>query len=262
MNTKRSDVPRVLIDNCVTSRDTSDPARWKEVEDTSCSIRLGNKLLVYEVDTLDTTQREKMASILAIGRAALQGKLSACICKELVCESLLSHHSWKTALSPLAAFNRVEFEEIPSPIERSKLFQSSDWVMGQRVEQFMDFLLGVNPSQLYQMMCEMNKFSDFELKNAKNIQKFKDLCDEKTLKRKPARDAFHLWAAECSNVDYFLTIDMKFLRPYRQAIKSRKINFHCKAVSPEELIECLEISTDDIFIPETGKRFTMFGMEC
>lgn len=262
MAAKRSDVPRVLIDNCVTSRDTSDPARWKDVEDTGCGIRLGNKLRVYEIEPLDTTQREKMALILAIGRAASQGQFSACICKELFWESLLSYHSWKAALSPLAAFNMVEFEEIPSPIERSKLFQSSDWVMKHRVEQFMDFLLDVNPSQLYQVMCGMNKFSKFELENARNIQKFKALCDEKVLKRKPARDAFHLWAAECSNVDYFLTIDMKFLRPYRQAIRSKKINFKCKAVSPEELIECLGISTEDIFIPETGKRYTMFGMEC
>ena len=116
----------------------------------------------------------------------------------------------------------------------------------------MDFLLAADPKKMYQVSLRHPRCTDFERENIKNLQVFQNLC--KAVHRKRARDAFHLWAAECSNLDYFLTSDTTFLNVYRTAVKDKKVNFKCRPVSPDELANELNISTDDIQIPEHAVR--------
>ena len=87
------------------------------------------------------------------------------------------------------------------------------------------------------------------------------MCDDKVIKRKRARDCYHLWACECSGLDFFLTTDSKLLESYSTAIKDKKIALSCKVVMPRGLVELLHISMEGISIPEPGKMFLMSGEE-
>lgn len=250
---------KVMIDNCVLSTGISDPARWRRIDSNPNSFCPGNKLLIYEIEQLSESQRREMSEVLAIGRAVRDNVFQAYDYTELMWEIWQGYHSYGNNLSPLAAFRDTQFESVPAPIERGKLFSSANWVKGEEVELFMDFLLKVDPADFHIKVQRMAKFTEFELNNAKNISVFQQMCDGKALGRKRARDAYHLWAAECSGIGYFLTVDKKFLNPYRTAVRDKKISLKCRAVSPSELIEELGISTEGIFIPESGKRFFMSG---
>lgn len=251
---------KVMIDNCVLSTGTSDPARWRKIDPNPNNFCLGNKLFIYEIKQLDEPKRKEMSDILAIGRAVKENVFQAYDYTELMWEALLGYHSLVNNLSPLAAFMGTTFESVPAPIERGKFFSNANWVKGEEIELFMDFLLKVDPAKFHIKMHRMAKFTEFELNNAKNISIFQQMCDRKALGRSRARDAYHLWAAECSGIEYFLTVDKKFLNPYRTAVRDQKISLKCRAVSPAELIGELGISTEGIFIPESGKTFLMSGM--
>jgi len=198
---------------------------------------------------------------------------------ELTMEWAHGHQSLGENLSSSYAFRGISFATVPSPIERKKWFDVPEGPGGVEIglfedyrpdksqkearpkviEKFMDFLLAADPKKMYQVSLRHPRCTDFERENIKNLQVFQNLC--KAVHRKRARDAFHLWAAECSNLDYFLTSDTTFLNVYRTAVKDKKVNFKCRPVSPDELANELNISTDDIQIPEHGKMFLLSGRE-
>ena len=254
--------PKIMVDTGVVSTGLADPARWKEI-DTNGPI--ANKLLVYRIEERNTQHRqillEDLIAVQAIGRAARNGEILFYEYPELVWESWGGYHSWAPNLSPLYAFHSVRWHSVPSPIERSKFFQSDNWVKGENVELFMDFLLKNDPRQLDDYMCRSDKFSDFERQCVKYLSFFQLMCDDKVIGRKRARDCYHLWACECSGLDFFLTTDVRFLNSYSTAIRDKKISLSCKVVMPRGLVELLHISTEGISIPEPGKMFLMSGKE-
>lgn len=272
-------IPKVMVDACVLSTGDADPLRGKLVEDNGCAIRTANKLLVFERRKVQQTQEDFLPFILAIGEAARRHEIACCSYRELEKENVDGRHSLMCNLSGFYAFHGIPFAMVPSPIEREKWFDVSEGPGGVEIglfeyyrpdksrdktrpnvrEKFMDFLLAADPKKLYQTSLRHPRCTDFERNNIKNLHVFQNLCD--AIHRKRARDAFHFWAAECNNIDYFLTTDGKFLRPYYTAIKDKKIKFRCKAVSPEELVRELNISTDGIQLPEHGKMFLMNGIE-
>lgn len=87
------------------------------------------------------------------------------------------------------------------------------------------------------------------------------MCDNKVLGRKRARDAYHLWSAECNNPDYFLTTDVNLINSYNTAVAYKKINLKCNLINPKDFIKELNISRVNIEIPEPGKMFLMNGLE-
>lgn len=71
-----------------------------------------------------------------------------------------------------------------------------------------------------------------------------DTFDElvRTLGQKNSQDAWHLYTAEKYGLDYFVTMDFKFLRTIAAQKNSRAIsNLKTKAISPEELGSLLKL---------------------
>lgn len=252
---------KIMVDSCVTSIGYSDPARWKRVKIKNFHFGFSNPLLVYEIQDIPPARRDCMIAIQAISRFAEKGNLDLCTYIEIDCEMMLGYQSWKANLSPLAAFQNINFSKIQSPIERSNFFITQDFAKGEIVEQFIDFLLKADENRLLYVMNKIPSCTDFEKNNVSKLSIFKNMCSDKVFGRKKARDVYHFWAAECSNVDYFLTTDMKFIRTYNNAVAHNNLITNCKAISPEDLIRKLNIPIDGITIPESGKMFLMNGYE-
>ena len=254
--------PKIMVDTGIVSIGWADPACWTEIDTNG---PLANKLLVYRIKERNTPRGgvslENLIAVQAIGRAARNGDILFYEYPELAWESWYGLQSWTPNLSPLYAFHSVRWHSVPSPLERSKFFRSDNWGKGDNVELFMDFLLKNDPRQLNDYVCRSDKFSDFERQSIKSLSLFQLMCDDKVIKRKRARDCYHLWACECSGLDFFLTTDSKLLESYSTAIKDKKIALSCKVVMPRGLVELLHISMEGISIPEPGKMFLMSGEE-
>lgn len=125
----------------------------------------------------------------------------------------------------------------------------------------MDFLLKVEPNKLYIRMKKSGQFTDFELYCAQNVSIFQEMCDNKVLGRKRARDIYHLWSAECNNLDYFLTTDAKLINSYNTAVRHKKINLNSNLINLKDFIKEINISRKNIVIPEPGKMFLMNGLD-
>lgn len=123
----------------------------------------------------------------------------------------------------------------------------------------MDFLLKVEPNKLYILMKKSGQFTDFELYCAKNLSTFQEMCDNKVLGRKRAQDIYHLWSAECNNLDYFLTTDAKLINSYNTAVRHKKINLNCNLINPKDFIKELNISRKNIEIPKHGLEYIPLG---
>lgn len=253
-----SNVPKVMVDCCVTSIGNVDPASWKRVDSNG---PFANKLLVYEITAKSPKQRELIKAIMAISNFAEQHRIKLYTYDELRWEEWNGYQSMGNNLTPLAAFTKVRFNDVPPPIDRSKFVQTANWTDGKEADKFLDFLLEADSSRLEKMMKVQTCFSDFECQNAAQLKLFKDMCSNKAIGEKRKRDVFHLWAAECNHLDYFLTTDLKFLRSCNNAISHKKFVINCKVISPADLVKKLSIPDNDIHIPKAGTMFLMNGRE-
>lgn len=253
--------PTVLVDNCIRSTGYSDPAQWEQIEIQLGPLKLGNPLLVYKVKQFKQDQRIMMAAIQAISNHAEQKHINLYTYSELEWELWRGYHSVRTNLTPFAAFQHNEFFEVPSPIERIKFFQTADWTIGEEVEKFIDWLLKVDVQRFCNMLNQANAYTNFERLCATKLDLFKKMCAESVFGRNKARDAYHYWTAECNGLDYFLTVDLKFINAYKNAIKDKKLLTKCKAISPTELVKSLNIPNSPNSIPACGKMFLLNGGE-
>ena len=92
------------------------------------------------------------------------------------------------------------------------------------------------------------------LNNLRNVQRFRELCAGLSEKQFP--DAFHLWTAEINGAQMFLTTDRKFIRVMT---KTKKTNLSCVPVSPQELLEHLNIHELDPFEFKEGVFYSTGG---
>ena len=117
---------------------------------------------------------------------------------------------------------------------------------------FCSLLLALEPSLLQGATAFWNTLPALEQENLLRLERFKSLC--RGLSKKHYPDAFHLWTAETNRLDYFLTMDRKFPRALST---NRRLDFRCKAVSPDELLNSLGVSERDPF-PYTDSRLRMY----
>ena len=163
-----------------------------------------------------------MIAVQAIGRAARNGDILFYEYPELAWESWYGLQSWTPNLSPLYAFHSVRWHSVPSPLERSKFFQSDNWGKGDNVELFMDFLLKNDPRQLNDYVCRSDKFSDFERQSIKSLSLFQLMCDDKVIKRKRARDSTIYGLANAADWIFFLQQIVNFWSHILQPSRIRK----------------------------------------
>ena len=112
----------------------------------------------------------------------------------------------------------------------------------EEVIDFCEFLLRVDPLILRQAPEFWGTLPGFEQENLVQLKRFKSLCRHLAKKHYP--DALHLWTAEQNELDYFLMLDKRFPNALRGKYD---LDFRCRPVPPEELLEIMNISERDAF---------------
>ena len=92
------------------------------------------------------------------------------------------------------------------------------------------------------------------LKNISNLDRYRAFC----LNLSPGQyiDAFHFWTAETHGVEYFLTMDKKFVNAM---LLTKKIDSSCHLVFPSDLLDKLNISQRNDFDFEEGIFYGIGG---
>jgi hypothetical protein len=80
------------------------------------------------------------------------------------------------------------------------------------------------------------------------------ICDGLSPRHYP--DAMHFWTAVTNNVDFFLTVDRKFMRILAA---NRQVKTRTKAISPSDLLKHLGVTTLDAPRLDPGKVYDLFG---
>ncbi len=180
-------------------------------------------------------RRSQILSLPTIARMAKEKKLKLFTTNELEYESFYS----SVALSKhfTSIFHDIEFFRIPSAVGRS-WFESSadlDETIGGKAHEawYQDFLLKITPEQVEHILQFPPSLPESAVESLRNLCRFRELCTG--LSDSQCRDAFHLWCAEVGKMDFFLTMDKKFVNVIRQT--KSKIELPCKPIFPTELLQ-------------------------
>ena len=153
-------------------------------------------------------RRENIPYIATVARLARDNKIQLFQSPELMMERM-RHRADKGGFAGLNLLEGIGLKTVTTPVDRLVVITSR----GQNIGTTED---------------EQNEF----FRTIKH-PRYKEFC--KALNGAHIDDAFHVWTAEAENLDCFLTMDTKFLRPWRQV--ERKLNSKVKVLTPKELCE-------------------------
>lgn len=208
--------------------------RWNGVLHTE-------KVLGTQRRTVNPNEKWKLEQVEAmptIMRLARDGELQLSTYSELSHETeKASFPCWRGYIGDL--MHNVQLQDVPAAIERSKLQQMD---MKEYLEKgtfilFCKFLLQLQDSILATKPRFLSLFSELEKKNLHALDRFRAMCN--SLQETHYPDAFHLWTAEVNNLDYFLTIDKKFINAMTMTSKALG---RAKPIAPRDL--ATELSVD------------------
>lgn len=196
--------------------------------------------------------RRQIEALPTITRLAREGKIVFCTSHELKFESFRASRGWRGSRGDL--FRGIVYECVPAAIERSYFWQTIDlnkYTSGEgQVGWYKNFLLKVDENQLLERLKGHIEFPDFDRQNIENLGRFRELC--KYLDTDDhIRDAFHLWTAEVNNLNYFLTVDKKFIN---KMTRSTPLSLSTPPITPAELVKKLGIRILDP-LPLSDQRF-------
>lgn len=172
-------------------------------------------------------REQEIRCLPRIAEMIRQGQIKAYTTGELDAEALRVEEF--LSLDCADFFEGCDFEELPAPLERSK------WGLG--VDEFLDrdeviaycnsFLLTPCNERIEHFIIGMQanpRFSltSFEERCLRRVDVFKSICRGIHPNHYP--DALHLWTAEESGIDVFLTHDAKF----RNVMFFQKIQLNCQ----------------------------------
>ena len=198
--------------------------------------------------TMDDSIWSQARCLPTIARLARQEIIVLATYNELMFEGMHAGETFKGSSRDL--LRDVTFRHVEMAVERSYFQQTSDFkkhVCGKTLEDFIrEFLLPLNEESILKNPTWREKLPESQLTNLANLQRFRALC--KGLTPAQTRDAMHLWTAEVNRLDYFLTMDKRFIN---RMMKSKKGPFPCEPVHPMRLLERLGVEQLDPFpIPE------------
>jgi hypothetical protein len=245
---------RVLVDHCVSVHgQTACHVRVEEnFEWPNGQMRTMNvvRLQGRRRSSGEHQLRTEILNIAAIGEAARQGAIHVLTSEEIQAEKLSARMGNRGVLGDLWA--DVRFGHIPSPLARST------WMGALNLEQmaskdhretFYRCLVtwarnGIRPDLLEWL--PKSEYIDAQRPNIARLGEYLAICDAVGETR--FGDAFHFWTALCNDVEYFLTTDAKFLRALR--VQHPDPEILCRAVSPMELVQALELPAVELPILE------------
>ena len=246
---------KVLMDNCIVSISDTMREVFKEKKlDWGDSIQkveiLGYKRKPLP-DENEIWRRNQIECLPTIGRLAREKIIS------LYTYSELQFEGWKRGRS----FNignilsNVEINKVYADVERSYFssMEIGNDIKTEQLIEFCKFLLTEDIEKLAKQLAEYD-YPNFLLDNLRGVQRFRDLC--KGLYEKQFPDAFHLWTAEANGIEFFLTIDRKFIHVMT---KIKKISLPCRPLSPCELLQMLRIEEKDSFEYKEDQFYDFFG---
>lgn len=235
---------RILVDNCVLS--LGEIARGVL---TKTEVPWGNRVETVEIAGLMAKPRfgsdhkwkqDQLECLPTVARLAREGKLLLHKYVELEFEG------WQRSQAPASStanlFYCIPFTRVPSAVERSRIQQMDfqSYLDEDAIVKFCKLLLDIKEESLLSSKALAELFTSYELANIANLRRFREMCVG--LAEKQYRDALHLWTAEVAGLDYFLTVDRRFVRAMRE---SRKLELPCKPLSPAELLLALDVVDRD-----------------
>jgi len=90
--------------------------------------------------------------------------------------------------------------------------------------------------------------------NAARLHVLRSICDG--LSENHFDDVLHLWSAEIEGMQYFLTVDGKFVNALKQ---NKTCRLQCRLVTPTDLLEGMGITGRDPWPFEPGRLYTPNG---
>ncbi len=251
------DLPKIMVDNCIGSN--ANPARWERVElEPIGGIQFTNKLIVCrgkELHCKSERLNRDMPYVHAIAQAAKENKFSLYTYMELQCEQMMGYHSMTSWCTPFYPLQGISYKTVDPPIIRGEFFESMDWLKKEEIDKFISWLIKLDKSETVNFKQSKRPIRS----NFDKLDEFQKMVAE--IGKKSARDIYHFWVAECNNLDYFLTVDYKFLDSYKKAVKNKRIATKCVAVSPKELADQFSLSIENIKLPKEGQLYLMNGCE-
>jgi len=182
----------------------------------------------------------QMEALPTIGGLCREGRLSLCGSTELSLEAMKGTYRGGNVIGDL--LGGVKLVHVPCAIDRSKFQQMNleEYVEKTTVVEFCKLLLRLDSSALAESSWLIERFTDSEVTNLRNLERFRTLCA--TLDESQYPDAFHLWTAEVNGLDYFLTADRAFINVMT---KTARVQLKTKPVAPRDLLDDLGIPGSD-----------------
>ena len=183
-------------------------------------------------------RRMQLEALPAIGRLCREGRMTLGRSTEISLETMKGTYRGGNVVGDL--LGDVTLVHVPCAIDRSK-FQQMDleqYIEKTTVVEFCKLLLHLDSSALESPWL-IERFTDSELTNLRNLERFRTLCAALAESQYP--DAFHLWTAEVNGLDYFLTADRSFINVMT---KTARVQLTTRPVAPRDLLDDLGIPVD------------------
>jgi len=129
--------------------------------------------------------------------------------------------------------SKIKFRYAPSPIERSRLMSLPMNIYNSKEcrIRFFKWLLEANRRGDLINLQQL-PLTAFELQSIQEFGRFAELCS--CLNESQYTDAWHLWTAERSGIDFFLTLDKRFVNVMT---KTSRVPLISRPVFPSELVD-------------------------
>ena len=250
---------KLLVDNCIFSLSETMQVCFKDFE-----LKLGDavqcgRVVGYTRKPLPSQsekwKRDEIECLPTIGRLARENTIS------LLKYSEIDFEGWRRLGSFPSndfgnLFSGVVTEQLEAAVECSYFFQMDgvEHLTNHRLVDFCNWLLNLNDSQKLGMLAEKFKLPTSLIKSLEHVDRYRELCEGMPEKQYP--DIFHLWSAEVNGIDFFLTIDKKFIN----SMARKNLDLPCKPISPSALLNLLGVDVRDPFPYQEGVFYSLAGI--
>jgi len=240
---KPENAATVLIDLSVRRRGVLTQGTWIEKKIRWAGRDLTTRIAGWEPkpNAEGAWLQEQIGCLPTIARLAMESTILLYTYSELEFEEWNGRPEMMEAFGGL--FSRKLIKKCPAAVNRPRFRKNVDfqyYLKRENMIEFCCFLLELEPSVLPQATELWTTLPDFERDNLLQLGQFESVC--RSLAKGHYPDAFHFWTAETNRLNYFLTMDRKFLRALSG---DRSLHFRSQAVSPTEFLSALGISERD-----------------
>lgn len=246
-----SRVTTALVDNSVFSHAkieavTADP------EAPPHRFNRTNQLAVFKIrDEYGDDHRwlnREVNAIPTLRRMAVEGHVKLYFYNELFLESA-------KAYDRASLLDGVGFGEILSPIERSRFFQKDrfeDYTNKNSLREFVRFLVTLSENDVNKLLRKRD-ITDADRVALREVDILKDICRGMSFEHYD--DAFHFWAAEHADLDFYITFDNRF----RNSLSKQKIKTKASTVSVIEFLSEIGVKFFDQMPVDFGATYDFSG---